>query len=385
MEASDIVIHRGEKEEKYQLYVEDYVMSYLKNYRTQSRNKIFFYGERKLKEKKYYIYGAGRQKQISYFEKYELLDEITCHYVMDMPVFSVIEKSGAYELAGYYIFYQSNDAMQNYMVEQRKAAALEEKEENNVEAYIKNRNRSMTDIEGENTTAADIKGKRRSRTDIKKRNQYQGRVDTHEKVKSGNALIILQLSAIFVIIAAIVINSTNSYDKLKDLGQAAVEVFFVMENQDVAEDDSTSESNDKADGKTGVSETSKETVLHLTDLDEKFAEENNIAKAEDGSVETQEDVKPENAAESGEQEGGRDMTTDTADDTKEASAGTEASSSEQAFSRNITEYYRIEKGDTLYTISIKIYGDSSKVAEICELNQITNPDHIESGQKILLP
>ncbi|MCM1264190.1 MAG: LysM peptidoglycan-binding domain-containing protein [Butyrivibrio sp.] len=380
MEASDIVIHRGEKEEKYQLYVEDYVMSYLKNYRTQGRNKIFFYGERKLKGKKYYIYGAGRQKQISYFEKYELLDEITCHYVMDMPVFSVIEKSGTYELAGYYIFYQSNDAMQSYMVEQRKAAAPEEKEENNVETYIKNRNRSMTGIEGENTDAADLKGKRRSRTDIKKRNQYQGRIDAHEKVKNGNALIILQLSAIFVIIAAIVINSTNSYDKLKDLGQAAVEVFFVMENQDVAEIDGTSESNDKADGETGVLETSNETVLRLTDLDEEFAKENNTAKDEnDSGVETQGNESQasgsrENAAlESDEQEDGRDMTDD------------KTSSSEQAFSRNITEYYRIEKGDTLYTISIKIYGDSSKVAEICELNQITNPDHIESGQKILLP
>ena len=39
MTAADIVVHKGEKEEKYQLYVEDYVMSYLKNYRTENAER----------------------------------------------------------------------------------------------------------------------------------------------------------------------------------------------------------------------------------------------------------------------------------------------------------------------------------------------------------
>ena len=46
---------------------------------------------------------------------------------------------------------------------------------------------------------------------------------------------------------------------------------------------------------------------------------------------------------------------------------------------------KIEKGDTLNKISIKIYGDTGKVKEICDLNKIKDPDDIKYGQKILLP
>lgn len=349
MEASDIFIHKGEKEEKYQLYVEDYVMSYLKNYRTTDR-RIFFYGERKLRENKYYIYGAGQQEQISYFENYELLDEIICRYVMDMPVFSVKENSGTYELKGYYIFYQSNDAMQNYMVEQRKNVESKEKKEDKRVRPIADAGRRDKNKLNEGRNPA----------------QVQFREKNHEK--SGNGLMTVQLSAIFIIIAAIAINSTNSYAKLKDLGRSAVEVFFVLENQEAAE---------SGDGDAVVDETPKETVLRLTDLDEKFEEENNTAKSE---VSNNVDK-----SEAEEQKSESTETIDESNDVKEASASNDVLTSDQAFSRNITEYYRIEKGDTLYTISIKIYGDSSKVAEICELNQITNPDHIEYGQRILLP
>ena len=58
---------------------------------------------------------------------------------------------------------------------------------------------------------------------------------------------------------------------------------------------------------------------------------------------------------------------------------------EEALSRSITRYYEVEKGDTLYTISQKIYGDISRVEKICEVNQISDPDSIRSGQKIILP
>ena len=57
----------------------------------------------------------------------------------------------------------------------------------------------------------------------------------------------------------------------------------------------------------------------------------------------------------------------------------------EALSRSVTRYYEIERGDTLYTISEEIYGDISKVQEICELNNISDPDDIRYGQKIILP
>ncbi len=47
--------------------------------------------------------------------------------------------------------------------------------------------------------------------------------------------------------------------------------------------------------------------------------------------------------------------------------------------------YTIQQGDTLIGISIRNYGTDTMVSEICSLNQISNPDDIKVGQKILLP
>ncbi len=47
--------------------------------------------------------------------------------------------------------------------------------------------------------------------------------------------------------------------------------------------------------------------------------------------------------------------------------------------------YIIKKGDTLTAISMLFYQNRSMIQEICELNHIENADNIVAGQKILLP
>ena len=49
------------------------------------------------------------------------------------------------------------------------------------------------------------------------------------------------------------------------------------------------------------------------------------------------------------------------------------------------ETYIIKKGDTLREISLEKYGSVRYVEAICQLNNISNPDNIQMGQKILLP
>lgn len=365
METTDIVIHKGEKDAKYHLYVEDYVISYLKNYGAEDNGSIFFYGKREQQNKKYRIYGAGRQSHISFFAEYDLLDEITCRVTTGMPIFYMRESSGTYELSGFYIFYQSNEAMQSYMIERRKE------------------------------TEADEKAKKDGK--VQNAPIHQGMPEIHRKTLSGaqsapkekNRLMGAQLMAVFVVLIAIVINSTNSFEKLQELNQAAVEVFFAIENQEAGMEE-TMQVNGAAD-ETAAGETSvevevqpEENVLRLEDLDAMFEEENQMAKQESGEAgETIED-----GAETNTDTPGNVETTvgEAAEpEEKEVAAIEEIAPSEQAFARNFAEYYQIEKGDTLYTISIKIYGDTSKVKEICELNQITDPDKIKYGQKILLP
>ena len=47
--------------------------------------------------------------------------------------------------------------------------------------------------------------------------------------------------------------------------------------------------------------------------------------------------------------------------------------------------YTVKRGDTLIGICLAKYGSDKRVAEICSLNGISNPDDIKEGQKILLP
>ena len=47
--------------------------------------------------------------------------------------------------------------------------------------------------------------------------------------------------------------------------------------------------------------------------------------------------------------------------------------------------YTVQRGDTLIGICIKKYGSDARVAEVCTLNHIVNPDSIQEGQRILLP
>ena len=76
---------------------------------------------------------------------------------------------------------------------------------------------------------------------------------------------------------------------------------------------------------------------------------------------------------------------ETAEPAEEQGEMNEGEGNVEALSRNLTRYYEVEKGDTLYTICREIYGDTAKVREICDLNQIADPDDIRYGQKIVLP
>lgn len=54
-------------------------------------------------------------------------------------------------------------------------------------------------------------------------------------------------------------------------------------------------------------------------------------------------------------------------------------------SEKVYNTYKIRAGDTLIGISTSFYGSEAYVKAICELNHISNPDNIQIGQKILLP
>lgn len=64
---------------------------------------------------------------------------------------------------------------------------------------------------------------------------------------------------------------------------------------------------------------------------------------------------------------------------------TDSQSTAQSGATSIPQYYIVEQGDTLRSISYAVYGNYSMVDEICEWNKIENPDNILCGQRLLLP
>jgi len=57
----------------------------------------------------------------------------------------------------------------------------------------------------------------------------------------------------------------------------------------------------------------------------------------------------------------------------------------QSINTSVPQYYVVQQGDTLGNICRKLYGDYSRLEEICELNGLENPDNILYGQRLLLP
>ena len=65
-----------------------------------------------------------------------------------------------------------------------------------------------------------------------------------------------------------------------------------------------------------------------------------------------------------------------------ASAGEEAAAVSAALEQGV---YRVQDGETLYGICLKLYGDGRMMDEICSLNGLEDENKIMSGQNLILP
>ena len=377
MRQSSIIIHKGGKEEKYEIYVEDYVLSFLKEETgTLELSEFFFYGFKEKFGKKYTIFGVGRDRHLEVFDKYSLLEEIGCRLTQAGPVFLVREGTENYEVKGYEVFYQDNAPMQTYLIERKNGNSGQDRDSSPVEAD------------------------RSSGTDQRKWQSAQPQAVQGQTPRRqiSPSTISAQLSIILMILVAIVVNSTNSYDEMQQLNQSATEVFFAMENQEAEKTGEEGESREEVVVQREPSQ--EEDILKLAALENKEqAGEPEEAAGEENSEETEDESLNENDKNTAE------PSMDSQDDADSANAEADRNNDEEetgesetteensdqteeeveALSRNVARYYKVEPGDTLYMISQKIYGDTSHVQRICELNQITDPDHIRDGQKIILP
>ena len=132
-------------------------------------------------------------------------------------------------------------------------------------------------------------------------------------------------------------------------------------------------------------------VLYLNDYQKMQSAREVIAGIDQEKQETTpEETVPVNGSVSGEdtQEEEKDAGKKNTEDTGEKESTDPQTESDQDSTQTDSEVhpsYTIQQGDTITKISIKTYGNTKKVREICELNNISVNDLIYPGQKILLP
>lgn len=312
-------------------------MSYLQE--KAQEGAVCFFGRHA--GQRYEIYGAGDREEIAAFQEYARLPELSCSMCDGKPVFTLKQGGRSYEIAEYGVFYQENEAMQQYLLECQRETG-EKKTEKRVE---------------------------------------QPPQASQEKTGQHQGWFSVQLAALFLFLVAIVITSTDNYDKLLQLGKSARDVLFMVENQSTQQTADTRETADAVTITVEAEDDGEGTVNAGEVIVEQTASDAAAAEGMDEQALSEKDSQPETEAEQP-KTASESETAETAEEQEEMNDG---EGNVEALSRNLTRYYEVEKGDTLYTICREIYGDTAKVREICDLNQIADPDDIRYGQKIVLP
>ena len=247
---------------------------------------------------------------------------------------------------GYYIFYEQNEAMQRFMIDTGDGESIDEKEQFEDRAI-----KSFRAIVQE-----------------KKELSGQKRVMTF-----------LYTASTFLVMVVLVIGITliNNYEKMEGLEMALSDISRTLESQDapaaaeaVDSAETAAQQNGEASGAAAEAAAPEEDETSGVQSGEEQSGE--AAGAQAAPQETEDEAAAEGTEE------------DAADQASEEAVQGEAAQEASAESV-VPETYVVQAGDTLLGISRKIYGRDDQIDAICSLNGIDDSDHILVGQKLLLP
>lgn len=248
---------------------------------------------------------------------------------------------------GYYIFYEKNEAMQRFMIDTGDGESIDEKEQFEDRAI-----KSFRAIVQEKK---DISGQKRVMT-------------------------FLYTASTFLVMVVLVIGITliNNYEKMEGLEMALSDISRTLESQEAEEALAETENVDA--GPTAAEPTAAEPTATEPAATEPAAAE--VQPAEEAEQEAAEKPEQEAAGES-EQGSGEESGQEEPKAAEQEEPQQEAQ--EAAAEDTIPETYTVQKGDTLLGISRRIYGRDDQIDAICSLNGIDDSDRILAGQKLLLP
>lgn len=267
---------------------------------------------------------------------------------------------------GFYIYYEKNEPMQNFLVAQNDKA--ETKSEQVSDQAVKTfRKKVETKSEG--------------------------------KKQTKNTSVFRTASVcMMVAVLAVGVLYLNDYHKLKktetvisklDDKNSGKELVETKPVNGLVSENRKKDSQDAADGEAAGTDTEE------TDAGTDGAATSGLSdgtsdgqKDTDGKKDDVKDPDADDGASEKKTDSGSDASgTDAEDDSKNSPADAKDSddgdSGQTAGSTH--QSYTIHEGDTITSISMRYYGNSSKIKEICALNGLSPEDFIFPGQKILLP
>ena len=429
MELPKNLIQMGKPDRTHKIFVEDYIISYIKEWNRESDGQpagIALYGQvyKESNYKYYFMYGASRiegldrrgpylsqsdREEINnvgnrYFEEYSFLG--WCIVREELPETIFLDTRGkAIEVNGYACFFEKNESMLNFMLEmdEREKRCARQAENNPENAAMDN---SWADAspaaqdgqaDGQTETTVfqgECGGNYRSLplenriAAAKKASDKNAASEKTASYKKKNRQMIKHLermkmaaAAMFTVLCVIGITTINDSGKIEEMQVAARQVIADLTQQKIpdAENDNALTANGSAHtagsatNGTGITGTTAAATGGNTVTANGATTGTTTGNSADGMPWP--DVTPPDAFPTGTTTG---TITDTTTGTTTETTGTTQTATQPTS-------YTIMRGDTLNAICRRKYGDLGMVKQVCELNGIKNPNNIEVGQTILLP
>ena len=444
MELPKNLIQMGKPDRIHKIFVEDYIISYIKEWNRESDGQpagIALYGQayKESNYKYYFMYGASRiegldrrgpylaqsdREEINnvgsrYFEEYSFLG--WCIVREELPETIFLDTRGkAIEVNGYACFFEKNESMLNFMLEmdEREKRCARQAENNPENAVMDNAWADASPVaqdgqpDGQTETTAfqgEYGGNYRSLplenriAAAKKALDKNAASEKTAAYKEKNRQMIKHLqrmkmaaAAMFVVLCVIGITTINDSDKIEEMQVAARQVIADLSQQKIpdAENDNALTTNGSAhtadSGDTALISGNGTNTIGSNTATANGTTTGTNATGTSGSTTGSStngmpwsDVTPPDAFPTGTSANGATTTTTGTGTTGTSQSPSNGTGTAQTAAQPTS--YTIMRGDTLNAICRRKYGDLGMVKQVCELNGIKNPNNIEVGQTILLP
>lgn len=411
MELPKNITQIGEADKHCRIYVEDYVVSYIKQMNGMAQNKdiaIALYGRKTAEDGVAYLFAYGSAKlnflqkpvrHLSQAQEQEI-EKLRKKYFSEMSFlgyqilngemvegFQICEQEICRYVAGYAQFYEKNDSMLAYMLENRGEEAEPEKVDQEKYEVVKKRQEERRQRQ-ESGYASRAAGHTEN-TSVEYRRAAAARRKEPDNIipmpTVGLRRMKMAATGVFVLLCVMALALMRQESTGESLGETARQAMSNLMEQKLPD---------------AVEEQSQISTLVAEDkLEDALRQENAAAGNTTGTA--AETVMPEGtenasmdgtSADSNVTKNTIDVTEATEQNTTQETTQDVTQTAEPAVAETPTveavsqpTHYTIRRGDTLIGISLRNYGSNSKVSEICSLNGIADPDDIKIGQEILLP